>query len=124
VLNVLAGNSAELPPSCSVTTTLPPFSVPIPQIANGIQIFAGGAPAYRGSQLIGAVGISGDGIDQDDMIGFLALSQASTDLGTINEAPKEIRSDQIAVDDAHLRYVNCPVQPFLDSDVQGACDGL
>src|SRR5262249_33078528 len=34
---------------------------------NGIQIFAGGEPIYRGATLVGAIGVSGDGVDQDDM---------------------------------------------------------
>jgi hypothetical protein len=29
----------------------------------------------------------------------------------------------LSIEDAHVRYVNCPVKPFLDSDDQGACDG-
>ena len=40
----------------------------IPELRNGLQIFAGSVPIYRGSTLIGAVGVSGDGIDQDDFI--------------------------------------------------------
>jgi uncharacterized protein GlcG (DUF336 family) len=95
-----------------------------PQTANGIQIFAGSVPVYRGAQLIGAVGVSGDGIDQDDMIAFLALNDAALETGTIANAPRDIRADRISVSGVFLRYVNCPVQPFLDSDTQDACDGL
>ena len=40
----------------------------LPGIQNGIQIFAGGMPLYRGNTLVGAIGISGDGIEQDDFI--------------------------------------------------------
>ncbi|MFN0012374.1 MAG: heme-binding protein, partial [Phycisphaerales bacterium] len=39
-------------------------------LANGLQIFAGGVPLYKGGQLVGAVGVSGDGIEQDDNIAF------------------------------------------------------
>jgi uncharacterized protein GlcG (DUF336 family) len=41
------------------------------RLQNGIQIFPGSVPIYRGNQLVGAIGVSGDGIDQDDMISFL-----------------------------------------------------
>jgi uncharacterized protein GlcG (DUF336 family) len=96
----------------------------LPGLANGIQIFPGSVPIYRGSTLIGAVGVSGDGIDQDDMVAFLGLNGAAQELGTISNAAPEIRADQIQVDGSHLRYVNCPVQPFIDSDQQEACSGL
>src|SRR5207244_5858672 len=40
----------------------------VPGLANGIQIFPGSVPLYRGRRLIGAVGVSGDGVDQDDIV--------------------------------------------------------
>ena len=46
-----------------------------PRIANGIQIFPGSVPIYRGTLLVGAIGVSGDGIDQDDMVAFLGPRQ-------------------------------------------------
>ncbi len=55
-----------------------------PRIANGIQIFPGSVPIYRGTTLIGGIGVSGDGIDQDDMIAFLGLHEASTALGGVD----------------------------------------
>jgi hypothetical protein len=39
-------------------------------VKDGITIFPGGVPLYRNGHLIGAVGISGDGVDQDDLISF------------------------------------------------------
>lgn len=50
----------EMLPPCPCTN--------IPELKNGAQIFAGGIPLYRGNTLIGAIGISGDGIEQDDLI--------------------------------------------------------
>ncbi len=95
---------------------------------NGVQIFPGGVPIYRGSTLVGAIGISGDGIDQDDMISFLGLDKAGRQLGTIGNAPAAIRSDRIEVDlgnaRVRLRYVGCPFAPFLDSAEQNVCEGL
>ena len=107
----------------------------VPGLANGMQIFPGSVPIYRGAALVGGIGVSGDGVDQDDMIAFLGLHGAAEELcradpqgcaagETIGNAAPEIRADTIAVDGSHLRFVNCPVKPFIDSDDQGACDGL
>jgi uncharacterized protein GlcG (DUF336 family) len=93
--------------------------------ANGIQIFPGSVPIFRGSALVGAIGVSGDGIDQDDMIAFLGLANAGRALGTgIANAPQANRSDQIGLSGGQLRYVNCPVAPFLDTSDTNACDGI
>ena len=88
------------------------------QLANGLQIFPGAVPIYRGSVLVGAVGISGDGVQQDDLTSFLAVQDGPA---TLNQAPAGIRSDQIVINGARLRYVNCPFAPFLNSSVQNAC---
>lgn len=100
----------------------------IPEIRNGITLFAGGFPIYRGDQLIGAIGLSGDGLEQDDFLPFLAIDQVGKELGpgSINNAPQAIRADQLSPGgfDVNLRYVICPQSPFLDSDVQEVCDGL
>jgi hypothetical protein len=94
---------------------------------NGIQIFAGSFPIYRNAQLVGAIGISGDGIDQDDMVAFLGLANAGKILANgIGNAPKGIRSDTLAPrgDGTRLRYVSCPQAPFNDSTEQNVCEGL
>ena len=94
---------------------------------NGIQIFPGAVPIYKNSQLIGAVGVSGDGIDQDDMVSFLGLSNAGKILGNgIGNAPKSMRADTLAPqgEGTRLRYVNCPQAPFNDSTEQNVCEGL
>jgi uncharacterized protein GlcG (DUF336 family) len=91
-------------------------------LANGLQIFAGGVPVYRGSTLVGAIGVSGDGIDQDDMISFLGAARAG---GGIGNAPTGIRADTLNPSGlGNLRYVNCPFQPFLDTTAQNVCAGL
>lgn len=70
---------------------------------SGITIFPGGFPLYRNGQLIGAIGISGDGVDQDDIVG------AS---GTHNfVAPLPIRADQFAYLGARLPYAKFPRDP-------------
>ncbi len=98
------------------------------RLENGIQIFPGSVPIYRGDQLIGGLGVSGDGIDQDDMISFLGLHNAGLRVGSIGNAPKAIRADNVVVDlgdaQVRLRYVSCPFAPFLDTDDQNVCEGL
>lgn len=39
-------------------------------LKNGITIFPGGVPLYKNGKFVGAIGISGDGVDQDDLIAF------------------------------------------------------
>lgn len=93
-------------------------------LANGLQIFAGSTPIYKNGVLVGAIGVSGDGIDQDDMVAFLGLHNASVGLGTgVSHAPAAIRSDQLAPAGVRLRYVSCPYSPFLNSNEQRACEG-
>jgi hypothetical protein len=109
-------------------TKLPSIAGQGPRLQNGIQIFPGSVPVYRGNQLIGGIGVSGDGIDQDDMISFLGLHNAGVRTGTVNNAPNDIRADRIIVNvggrQVRLRYVNCPFAPFLDDPTQNVCEGL
>src|SRR5690606_38401076 len=51
------------------------------RVQNGFQIFPGSVPIYRGNTLVGAIGVSGDGIDQDDMIGFLGVDRGGLAVG-------------------------------------------
>lgn len=104
---------AELPRTCTG----------IPRIANGIQIFPGSVPIYRGSTLVGGIGVSGDGVDQDDMISFLGVHNAGVVLGTIGNAPAAMRADNLAPSGAHLRYIQCPQAPFIDSNDSNVCEG-
>jgi len=98
----------------------------LPKLRNGLQIFPGGVPVYRGAQLVGGLGVSGDGVDQDDMIAFLGLANAGTVLANgIGNAPAGIRADTLepAGTGSRLRYVQCPQAPFLDSTEQNVCAG-
>jgi len=98
--------------------------MPNGRVRNGIQIFPGGVPIYRGETLIGGVGVSGDGIDQDDMVSFLGLARAAAQVGGIGHAPTARRSDQLVPQGARLRYVQCPQGPFLNSQAASVCAGL
>lgn len=94
-------------------------------LANGMQTFPGGFPIYRGNTLIGAIGVSGDGVDQDDMIGMLGVARAAKVLGSgLGHAPAARRADTLSVQGQHLRYAQCPQAPFNNSNEQSVCDGL
>ena len=47
---------------------------------NGIVFFPGSAPLYRGGMLVGGLGVSGDGVDQDDFV-----TAAGTALQTLSD---------------------------------------
>lgn len=124
-LGFVSGASlTDTPARC---TTLPDVAAGQNRLQNGIQIFPGSVPIYRGNQLVGAIGVSGDGIDQDDMISFLGAHNGGARVGGIGNAPKPLRSDNVVVNvgaGVRLRYISCPFAPFLDSSSQNVCDGL
>ncbi len=69
-------------------------------VSNGITIFPGGFPLYRNGVLVGAIGVSGDGIEQDDIVG------AS---GTANFLPPQTgRADTMVYQRARLPYAKFP----------------
>ena len=76
---------------------------PVPNVANGIQIFAGSVPLYKNGVLVGAIGISGDGIDQDDIIAAAGANGYAP--------PAGIRSDQVFVRDVRLPFLKFPRSP-------------
>lgn len=77
----------------------------IPRLPNGIQIFPGSVPLYKNGLLVGAVGISGDGVDQDDII--------SAGGGNGFSPAPAIRSDQIFVRGVRLPFLKFPRSPNL-----------
>jgi uncharacterized protein GlcG (DUF336 family) len=118
-----AGVGLSFAPALATITATP--STQGRQLANGLQIFAGSVPIYRGSTLVGAVGVSGDGTTQDDMVAFLGLANASKALsGSINQAPAGIRADTLSPQGSRLLYVQCPQSPFLNSDQENVCNAL
>lgn len=120
------GLTPDTPARCTFLPTPAGAPAASNRLQNGIQIFPGGVPIYRGSTMVGAIGVSGDGIDQDDMISFLGVDRAGLRLGTIANASAAIRADNVVVPNSsgtRLRYVSCPFAPFLDSSVQNACQG-
>jgi len=118
---VLGGGTDTPAGSC---TELPATANGSNRLGNGIQIFSGGMPIYRGSVLVGAIGVSGDGVDQDDMVSFLGLHEGALALGAnLGNAPTGMRADTLAPLGVRLRYVQCPQSPYYASDSQNVCDG-
>jgi len=115
---------ASFPSRCGFTPDVAPGQN---RLQNGIQIFAGGEPIYRNGVLVGAIGVSGDGTTQDDMIGFLGIDGAATATGTIGNAPPAIRADQLSINQGgganRVLYVQCPDAPFINSSTQTPCAG-
>jgi uncharacterized protein GlcG (DUF336 family) len=75
----------------------------IPNAANGIQIFPGSVPLFKNGRLAGAIGISGDGVDQDDLIASMGSAGF--------EAPTDMRTDRVFVRGVRLPYVKFPRHP-------------
>lgn len=123
---VTGASPTDTPRNCS---TLPQVTPGATRLDNGIQIFPGSVPVYRNGQLVGGIGVSGDGIDQDDMISFLGLNNGGARAGGgLGNAPAANRADRIVVQvgsrQVRLRYVNCPFAPFIGSSEQNVCQGL
>jgi uncharacterized protein GlcG (DUF336 family) len=70
---------------------------------SGIVFFPGSVPLYRNGTLVGGLGISGDGVDQDDYV----ASGGSAGF----EAPMAIRADQVIVRSVRLPYLKFPTNP-------------
>ena len=119
--DVSVGCAGRLPAGASPVTA----DTGLTRLRNGVQIFPGAVPIYRGAGLVGAIGVSGDGVDQDDMIAFLGLANASGKLGgAIGNAPAAMRTDTLSPHGVRLRYAQCPQSPFNGSTDQNVCAGL
>ena len=70
---------------------------------SGIVFFPGSVGLYRNGVLVGGLGVSGDGVDQDD---YVAAGGA---VGF--EAPTQIRADQLVINGVRLPYQKFPENP-------------
>jgi uncharacterized protein GlcG (DUF336 family) len=70
---------------------------------NGIVFFPGAVPLYRNGVLVGGLGVSGDGVDQDDF--------ATSAGAALFPAPTNIRADQIIDQGVRLPYIKFPQNP-------------
>jgi uncharacterized protein GlcG (DUF336 family) len=92
--------------SDALTSPFAPPCTGLARVPNGFQTFPGSVPLYKAGALVGAIGISGDGVDQDD---FIAAAGSSG-----FEAAAGIRADTIFVRGARLPYVVFPRNPTLN----------
>jgi uncharacterized protein GlcG (DUF336 family) len=113
------GAQPFFPPGIDGSATGPFFNLYLQDLANpctqgiqagaananksGVVFFPGSAGLYRNSTLVGGLGISGDGVDEDDYV---------TNGGTKGfEAPAAIRADQISINGVRLPYFKFPRNP-------------
>jgi uncharacterized protein GlcG (DUF336 family) len=88
-----------------------------PDTANmsGIVFFPGSLPLYRNSMLVGGLGVSGDGVDQDDFVTAGAVDAACGAGGPCGipdfQASPNIRADQVVIENVRLPYLKFPRNP-------------
>ncbi|MEP7352766.1 MAG: heme-binding protein, partial [Acidobacteriota bacterium] len=70
---------------------------------SGIVFFPGALPLYKNGVLVGGLGVSGDGVEQDDYV----TAAGATGF----EAPANIRADQVTIDGVRLPYLKFPRNP-------------
>ncbi len=82
---------------------------------SGIVFFPGSLPLYRNGVLVGGLGVSGDGVDQDDFVTAGAVNAACGAGGPCGvpdfQAPANIRSDQVVIRNVRLPYLKFPRNP-------------
>lgn len=82
---------------------------------SGIVFFPGSLPLYRNGVLVGGLGVSGDGVDQDDFVTAGAVNAACGAGGPCGipdfQAPHNIRADQVVIDNVRLPYLKFPRNP-------------
>lgn len=119
VTNRTIGYGAQpfFPPGIDRTSPGPFFNLYLQDVANpctqgfepagpnqsGVVFFPGSVPLYRNGVLVGGLGVSGDGVDQDDFV----ASGGSAGF----EAPTAIRADQIVLQGVRLPYLKFPSNP-------------
>lgn len=70
---------------------------------NGIVFFAGSSPLYRGEEIVGGLGVSGDGIEQDDYVTYFGAGEFLP--------AQAMWADRVIVDGARLPMFKFPRQP-------------
>jgi uncharacterized protein GlcG (DUF336 family) len=73
---------------------------------NGVVFFPGSTPLYNSTVLVGGFGVSGDGVDQDDVVTFVGAGEF---------LPRKdfpiTRADEVFVNDVRLPYQKFPRNP-------------
>jgi len=70
---------------------------------NGIVFFPGSLPLYKGSLLVGGLGVSGDGVEQDDYVTYLGAQ------GFL--PPRTLQADNFFVNGVRLPFLKFPRNP-------------
>ncbi len=76
----------------------PPGTVTHKANQNGIVFFPGSTPIYKSDVLVGGFGVSGDGVDQDDVVTFIG-SQGFLPTNSV------LRADQVNVGGVRLPFI-------------------
>lgn len=93
----------DLNKPCSQGSQLGATATP-PKKQSGIVFFPGSSGLFRnGTTLVGGLGVSGDGVDQDDFV--TAAGAAGW------EPPANVRADQIVINNVRLPYQKFPRNP-------------
>jgi uncharacterized protein GlcG (DUF336 family) len=73
---------------------------------NGVVFFPGSTPLYNNTALVGGFGVSGDGVDQDDVVTYFGA-------GEFLPGPTSpiVRADEVFVRDVRLPYQKFPRNP-------------
>jgi uncharacterized protein GlcG (DUF336 family) len=95
-----------------------PSSATFPPNTNnmsGVVFFPGSLPLYRDGVLVGGLGVSGDGVDEDDFVTAGAANAACGSGGPCGvpdfQAPVNIRADQVVIENVRLPYQKFPRNP-------------
>jgi uncharacterized protein GlcG (DUF336 family) len=70
---------------------------------NGVVFFPGSLPLYKNGEIVGGLGISGDGVEQDDFVAWGG--------GKGFEPPRALRSDRIKIRRVRLPFLKFPRNP-------------
>ncbi|MCU1337313.1 MAG: hypothetical protein JWO19_2894 [Bryobacterales bacterium] len=78
-------------------------SQPVNPNQNGIVFFPGALPLYKNGVLVGGLGVSGDGVEQDDYVTALAAQDF--------EAAPDSRADRVFIEGIRMPYLKFPRNP-------------
>ena len=78
---------------------------------SGIIFFPGSAPLYRDGVLVGGIGVSGDGVEQDDFVTSLGITLAEQALGFAIHPPPAMRIDNFTYAGVKIPYFKFPQNP-------------
>ena len=83
------------------------------RLQSGIVFFPGSSAIYRGDTLIGGYGISGDGVDQDDVVTVAGVSGRGACSRTVPSSQKLDAPSQIRAEQFRVRGIRLPYNKFL-----------